>query len=47
MKDFIKDLKNRGGHVLRKCTTYDNKNMLYYREPNSFVTDIKIKTFGK
>ena len=47
MKQFIKDLKKRGGHVLRKVQTYDNKLLLYYREFGSYPTDVKTKVFNK
>ena len=47
MKQFIKELKANGGHVIRKTLTYDNKQLLYYREFGSYSTDVKTKVFNK
>lgn len=47
MKEFIKNLKKEGGHILDRITTYDGKVMLYYREYGSDPTDVKTKVFTK
>jgi len=44
-KKFCKDLKRRGGHVLRKIVNYKGRPMIYYREPNTYTTDIYTVVF--
>lgn len=46
MKEFIKNLKKEGGHVLDKIMTHDGKVMVYYREYGSYPTDVKTKVFN-
>lgn len=43
--EFIKKLKASGGHLMRKIKTANGKTMVYYREYESYPTDIKTKTF--
>ena len=45
MKQFIKDLKERGGHVLQEVCTYNGKKMLYYREYGDLATRTRTKVF--
>jgi len=45
MKKFLKDLKKSGGHVLDIICTYNGKTMIYYREYDSLVTDVKTIVF--
>lgn len=45
MKEFIKNLKKEGGHILDKIMTRDGKTMIYYREHGSYPTDVKTKVF--
>ena len=45
MKEFLKDLKKSGGHVLDIVRTSDGKTMIYYREYGSLVTDVKTIVF--
>ena len=47
MKQFIKELKQKGGHLIKTIATDDNKTMIYYREYGSYPTDIKTKTFNQ
>lgn len=45
MDKFIKDLKKKGGHILDIISLPNEKKMVYYRNPDCLVTDIKTKTF--
>lgn len=44
LAQFILELKKRGGHVEDVIAVKDGK-MVYYREPFSYITDVKTKVF--
>ena len=45
MKEFIKQLKAKEGHVL-DIQRIGNRVIVYYREYGSYPTDVKVKGFA-
>ena len=45
MKNFIKNIKQSGGHFICQIKTATGKDMIYYREYGSYPTDTKTKVF--
>ena len=47
LRKFKRELKARGGHILDIVATADGKPMVYYREPDSYATDVRTKVIER